>query len=82
MATNLVKFNRLHAGIALDGKQGIRSLDCPVLSCVAGKNHPRITFASEAQQFEHLPSANLPRLVHHHDRASGQFVLQEKIRNR
>ena len=82
LPTNLVQLNRPDAGVSLDGKQRIRSLDRSVLPRVAGKNHPRIALASEPQQFEHLPSANLPRLVHDHDRASGQFTLEKKIRDR
>ena len=65
--------------MALDGEQGIRSLDSAMLPGVAGKNHPGIVLASKTQQFQHLPSANLPRLVHNHDRTGDSSRLRRKF---
>ena len=65
-----------------NGQQRIRSLDRSMLARVARKNHPRIPFARQPDQFEHLASANLAGLVHHDDRALGQFTLEQKIGNR
>jgi hypothetical protein len=53
-----------------------------VLPRVAGKDHARVAFASEVQQFEHLPSANLPRFIHDDDRALRQFTLEKEVRDR
>ena len=53
-----------------------------MLPRIAGKNHTGIVLARETQKFEHLPSANLPRLVHNDDRAGDKFTLEQKACDR
>ena len=53
-----------------------------MLSCITGKNHPRIPLASQLQQLVHLAASDLAGLIHHDDRTGGQFTLDQKIGNR
>ena len=78
LPSNLVQLHRPHSGMALDREQGVRSLDRAMLSRVARKYQPRIPFPDKTNQFEHLASTNLARLVHNDDRPFGQFPLEKE----
>ncbi len=64
-----MQLDRFDAGVSFDGEQRIGRLDGTMLPRVAGKNQPRVSLTNQPDEFVHLPSANLPRLVHNHDRA-------------
>ena len=83
LPTNLVQFDRLHSGMALDGEQRIRSLNRSVLSRVAGKNHAGIPLLGQPEQvpaFDARQSAR-PRPPRRR-RCSGKFTLGEKAGDR
>jgi hypothetical protein len=68
--------------VPLDGEQRVRRLNRPMLPRVAGKDYAGIPFLCQPQQFEHLPSADLPGFVHDDDRAFGEFALGQKVGDR
>jgi len=53
-----------------------------MLPRVTGKNHSRISVTGQTQQCEHLPSTNLPSLIHDHNRPRGEFTLEKETRDR
>jgi hypothetical protein len=62
LPTNLVQFNRLHSGMAFDGEQGIRSLNCSVLPGIVGhetasisRNYTKIDDTAKRAAVNKLP---------------------------
>ena len=78
LPADVVQFNGPDTGMPLDGQQRIRCLDRPMLARVARQNQPRIPLAHQPDQFQHLPSANLPGLVHDDGGTFGQFAFHQK----
>ena len=66
----------------LDGEQRVRCFNRAMLPRVTRQNHAGIVIAGQAQEFEHLPAANLSGLVHDNQRAGNHFALEQKICDR
>ena len=79
LPADVVQFDRPDAGMSFDGQQRIRSLDRPMLARVARQNQPRIPLAHQPDQFQHLPPANLPGLVHDDGAPSASSRLIRKL---
>ena len=63
-------------------EERIRSLNRSVLARIARKYQPGISLADQANEFEHLPSANLTGFVHDHDRTGDKLTLDKETGDR
>ncbi len=53
-----------------------------MLACIARKYQPGISLADQANEFEHLPSANLTGFVHDNDRTRDKFTFDKETCDR
>jgi hypothetical protein len=75
LPTNRVQLHRPHAGMTLDGEQA-RQKPQPVHAAACRRKERRgHSVVERAHQFEHLPSADLARLVHTMTARSGSSRL-------
>ncbi len=79
LPADVVQLDGSDARKSFNGQQRIRSLDRSVLTRVTRQDQPRISFAHQPDQIQHLPSTNLSGLVHNDSSTFGQFTFYQKI---
>ena len=73
------QFGGLKLGVTLQSQQCIRCLDRPMLPRVAREDDPAFPGIHHADEFNHLPCADLPGFVHQHHTPFRHLRAVQKI---